>query len=107
MKSKLDRIAIGSCASDTADANAAVGPRYVFDDNWLAKRCSHPLGHETPPYVGRTACADRHDHVADAMLVTTSPFFITRAGQIAALAARQRIPVIYARREFADAGGLM
>jgi putative ABC transport system substrate-binding protein len=41
------------------------------------------------------------------MLVTTSPFFITRAGQIAALAARHRIPVIYARREFADAGGLM
>jgi putative ABC transport system substrate-binding protein len=44
---------------------------------------------------------------ADAMLVTTSPFFMTRAGQIAALAARHRIPAIYARREFAEAGGLM
>jgi putative ABC transport system substrate-binding protein len=41
---------------------------------------------------------------ADAMLVTSSPFFMTRAGQIAALAARHRIPVIYARREFAEAG---
>jgi putative ABC transport system substrate-binding protein len=44
---------------------------------------------------------------ADAMLVTTSPFFVTRAGQIVALAARHRIPAIYARREFAEAGGLM
>jgi putative ABC transport system substrate-binding protein len=44
---------------------------------------------------------------ADAMLVITSPLFVTRAGQIAALAARHRIPAIYARREFAEAGGLM
>jgi putative ABC transport system substrate-binding protein len=44
---------------------------------------------------------------ADAMLVTASPFFLTRAGQIAALAARHRIPAIYVRREFAEAGGLM
>jgi putative ABC transport system substrate-binding protein len=43
----------------------------------------------------------------DAMLVITSPFFVTRAGQIAALAARHRIPAIYARREYAEAGGLM
>jgi putative ABC transport system substrate-binding protein len=44
---------------------------------------------------------------ADAMLVITSPFFLTRARQIVALAARHRIPAIYYRREFAEAGGLM
>ena len=44
---------------------------------------------------------------ADAMLVTLSPFFVTRAGQMTALAARHRIPAIYIRREFAEAGGLM
>jgi putative ABC transport system substrate-binding protein len=44
---------------------------------------------------------------ADAMLVIASPFFLTRARQIAALAARHRIPAIYVRREFAEAGGLM
>jgi putative ABC transport system substrate-binding protein len=44
---------------------------------------------------------------ADAMLVVVSPFFLTRAGQIAALATRRSIPAIYFRREFADAGGLM
>jgi putative ABC transport system substrate-binding protein len=41
------------------------------------------------------------------MLVTVSPLFLTRAGQIVALAARHRIPAIYIRREFAEAGGLM
>ena len=44
---------------------------------------------------------------ADAMLVIASPFFVTRAGQIVALAARHRIPAIYVRRDFAEAGGLV
>jgi putative ABC transport system substrate-binding protein len=44
---------------------------------------------------------------ADAMLVSASAFFTTRASQIAALAARHRIPAIYVRRDFAEAGGLM
>jgi putative ABC transport system substrate-binding protein len=44
---------------------------------------------------------------ADAMLVTNSPSFLIRAGQIVALAVRYRIPSIYGRREFAEAGGLM
>ena len=41
------------------------------------------------------------------MLVTVSPLFLTRARQIVTLAARHRIPTLYARREFAEAGGLM
>ena len=44
---------------------------------------------------------------AEALLVTTSPFFVTRAKLIASLAGRYRVPAIYARREFAEAGGLM
>jgi hypothetical protein len=36
-----------------------------------------------------------------------NPFFVTRAKLIAALAARHGLPAIYARREFAAAGGLM
>jgi putative ABC transport system substrate-binding protein len=44
---------------------------------------------------------------ADAMLVAVSPFFQTLAGQIVALVAHHRIPAIYARREFAEAGGLI
>ena len=44
---------------------------------------------------------------ADAMFVAIAPFFLTRARQIVALAARHRIPAIYVRREFAEAGGLI
>jgi putative ABC transport system substrate-binding protein len=43
----------------------------------------------------------------DAIFVATSPFLVTQAQQLAALAAHHRIPAIYARREFARAGGLM
>ena len=43
----------------------------------------------------------------DALVVVTSPFFLTRARQIAALAARHGVPAIYGRREYAEAGGLV
>jgi putative tryptophan/tyrosine transport system substrate-binding protein len=43
----------------------------------------------------------------EALLITTSPFFFTRADRIVALAAQRRIPAMYFRREFAVAGGLM
>jgi hypothetical protein len=42
-----------------------------------------------------------------AMLVVTSPFYVTLAKEIAALAVRHGVPSIYGRREFVEAGGLM
>ena len=53
------------------------------------------------------AFAAANQQQVDAMLVVTSPFFVTRAKQIAAIAARHGVPAIYPRREFAEAGGLM
>jgi putative ABC transport system substrate-binding protein len=44
---------------------------------------------------------------ADALLVATDGFFLTRAAQLVVLAARHAIPTFYSRREFAAAGGLM
>ena len=44
---------------------------------------------------------------ADAMLVTTDPFFFDRAAQLVVLAARHALPTLYFRREFPVAGGLM
>ena len=44
---------------------------------------------------------------AGALLVAAGPFFLTRAHNIIALAVRHAVPVMYFRREFADAGGLI
>jgi putative ABC transport system substrate-binding protein len=44
---------------------------------------------------------------ADALLVAVDPFLFARADQLVALAARQEIPTLYFRREFALVGGLM
>jgi putative tryptophan/tyrosine transport system substrate-binding protein len=53
------------------------------------------------------AFATLNQQPVDAMVVPTNSFFVTRAKQIAALVASHRLPAIYARREFAEAGGLM
>ena len=53
------------------------------------------------------AFAAMNQQRAEALVVVTSPFFVTRAKLIASLAGRYRVPAIYARREFAEAGGLM
>jgi putative ABC transport system substrate-binding protein len=44
---------------------------------------------------------------ADALLVTTNPFFFIRANEIITYAARHAVPALYFRREFAAAGGLI
>jgi putative ABC transport system substrate-binding protein len=50
-----------------------------------------------------TALAQR----GGALIVSTDPFFVSRSYQIVVLAAYQKIPVIYDRREFVAAGGLI
>ena len=40
-------------------------------------------------------------------MVGAEPFFISRRDKLVELAARQKVPAIYALREFAAAGGLM
>jgi putative ABC transport system substrate-binding protein len=51
------------------------------------------------------AAVDRQ-HI-DALLVAADPFFDDWRAELVALAARQRVPVSYVRREFVAAGGLM
>jgi putative ABC transport system substrate-binding protein len=79
---------------DARDAMAALGQKLLVLEAGTAEEIE-----------AQFARLDREP--ADAMLVTTSPFFVTQARQIVALAARHRIPAIYARREYAEVGGLM
>ena len=79
---------------DARDATAALGQKLLVLEASTADEID-----------AQFASLDREP--ADALLVPVSAFFLTRAGQIAALAARHRIPTIYYRREFAEAGGLM
>ena len=44
---------------------------------------------------------------AGALLVMTDPLTFSQRGQLTALAAKHRLPAMYALREFVDAGGLM
>jgi putative ABC transport system substrate-binding protein len=79
---------------DAGDATAALGQKLLVLEASTAEEIDAQFAS-----LGREP--------ADAMLVTGSGFFLTRAGQIAALAARHRIPAIYTRREYAEAGGLL
>jgi putative ABC transport system substrate-binding protein len=70
--------------TDARDAAAALGQKLLVLEAGTAEEID-----------AQFARLDRQS--ADAMLVIVSPFFVTRAGQIAALAARHRIPAIYFR----------
>lgn len=42
-----------------------------------------------------------------AMLVSVDPFFDSRPDQLAALAARNKVPTVYTLRDYVEAGGLI
>ena len=79
---------------DARDATAALGQKLLVLEASTADEID-----------AQFASLDRQP--GDALLVPVSAFFLTRAGQITALAASHHIPAIYVRREFAEAGGLM
>jgi hypothetical protein len=80
----------------TLEVNVNVEDPGAFTTPWNAIQCYR-----------RVERGPMNQQRADAMVVSTNPFFVTRAKLIAALAARHGLPAIYARREFAAAGGLM
>jgi putative ABC transport system substrate-binding protein len=60
----------------------------------------------TPAEVD-AAFATLVERKAGALIVANDPFFVNRADQIVALAARHAIPAIYSLRRFVEAGGLI
>jgi putative ABC transport system substrate-binding protein len=61
-----------------------------------------------PPYDYERALASIDGGRRDALLVTTSPFFVAdRRQRLAAVALDHRLPSIFPERDWVDAGGLM
>jgi putative ABC transport system substrate-binding protein len=83
-----------SQADDTEAAGRAVGQRLIV------------LRASTEREID-AAFATLVQQRAAALLVATSPFFVTRAHYLMTLAARHSLPAMYFRREFVEAGGLM
>jgi putative ABC transport system substrate-binding protein len=83
-----------SQAADTETAGRAVGQRLIV------------LRASTEREID-AAFATLAQQRAGALLVATSPFFVTRAHYLITLAARHSLPAMYFRREFVEAGGLM
>jgi putative tryptophan/tyrosine transport system substrate-binding protein len=79
----------------------------------LMPAAAQALGMEFNIYrVGTTAELDRAfgQATSDGMkglFVHQSPFFLSRRTELAAMAARERLPAVYGYREHAEAGGLM
>jgi len=66
----------------------------------------HIVEARTPPEIDAAFAAMRSQRVGG-VLVLRDPLFLTQRTQIAALAAKNRLPVVYGFREEAEAGGLM
>src|SRR5262249_58255057 len=57
-----DRVAIGGCAGNPANSNAACSTRHVLDNDGLTKRCTHALGHDSSDRVCRAARCKWYDY---------------------------------------------
>ncbi len=66
----------------------------------------HILQARTPPEIEAAFAAMPRQRAGGVLVLLDSLFFAQRA-QIAALAAKRRLPAVYGNREYAEAGGLM
>src|SRR5262245_66386143 len=57
-----ESIAIGYRTRDAAHADSTAGAGYVFNDDGLAERDPHALGHDAPNRICWSAGRKRHDH---------------------------------------------
>jgi hypothetical protein len=55
------RIAPGGRGSEAADADRARSADHVLDDDRLAERLAHSLGHDAADRIRGPTCSERHD----------------------------------------------
>jgi len=92
-----------------------VDPITVFAESTIAetRAAAAAIGVQVEPFTARTnheidaAFAGIVEKRAEALLVAPGALFINRRVQIASLAMRHAVPVIYDGREFAEVGGLL
>ena len=56
------RVAIGRRCGDARASERAARAADVLDDQLLAERCSHLLGHDARDHVARASGGERHHH---------------------------------------------
>ena len=66
-----------------------------------------PLKLEKPPYDFRAACQTMAQGTAQMVLVLSSPFFVERRPEVAALAIEHRLPTMFVFKSYVELGGLM
>jgi putative ABC transport system substrate-binding protein len=98
---KMIAVLINS-SSPAGEVELAVAEQAVRSLGWQAKAV-RTNGMQDIDAAFRSWARER----VDAVLITTDPIFESQRDQIVALAAHHRMPVIYALREYALAGGLM
>jgi putative ABC transport system substrate-binding protein len=84
-------------------------------DQWRAtEAAAHAVGLQVqsvelrhPPYDFASTMGVVVQHQTQALVVLSSPLFVSQRAQIAALALQHRLPTMYQARQFVEAGGLM
>ena len=101
---KLKRIAV-----ITNPTNAVVHPPLLLRVQAAARQTGKqvlPVSVRTPEEIERGFATMARERI-DAVIILLDPFLFQQRTQIAALALKHRLPSIYPRSQYAEAGGLM
>jgi putative ABC transport system substrate-binding protein len=100
---RLSRVAVFGTSTQPGNAQSSKATELAAGAFGVQLQYLDVLG----PKDIETAFREARGGRAEAVLVLQSPVFNSQRKQIADLAIKSRLPAIYSRREFVDAGGLM
>jgi putative ABC transport system substrate-binding protein len=88
------------------NAESPVYEKYVSEGARALGLPLLPLNAGTPDEIDAAFATFARQHV-DGVIISADPYLTGRASQIAALAARLRLPAVFSNREYTAAGGLI